>query len=153
MRYTQQLVIIASIIGILTLCLSIGCMNKSYPDVFCEIIAGKSPATFIDRGEHELVMAIEKRRLPNGQFRPHIDFIIITKKHIVQFDDNNPEHKKIRDSMDRMLEKLKNMMIDPDSVTTHINLPGPGQEVPHVHMHVKGKGSWKNPTWRTQDAQ
>jgi len=136
-----------ALVGIAALGLS-SCNIRS-SDAFCDILSGKAPAVIIDKGEGLLVMAIEKQKTRAGIFRPHIDCLIICKEHVLALDIANPHHKQIKADMDIMVERLKKLMERPAQVNTVINLPGQGQTVPHLHMHVHASCNWKNPTWRT----
>lgn len=123
-------------------------------DVFCDIIAGKAPATIIY--EDDDLIVIEKRKIKDTRgrmlFRASTDCLIIPKKHIVNIkdlDQQDPYDATILSKMAAVAQKLSLQVCAPGDFTiTMNNGKTSAQTVFHMHMHFRSPQRWKNPDWR-----
>lgn len=135
-----------SLVMLLVVAAPLSASQLTGPDVFCDILSGKAPATIIY--EDDDIIAIEKPAIRNPA-----DCLIIPKKHIVNIkdlDQANTYDAVIVSKMVAIAQMLSQRLCDPaDFTITMNNGKTSAQTVFHMHMHFKSPQQWKNPDWRT----
>ncbi len=103
----------------------------STPCIFCEIIAGRAPASFVYRDD-EVVAFMDIRQPP----RPgHL--LVVPRRHAAQLADLDEETggKVFRVGM-RLTAALRAAVGCPGVSLFLLDGAAAGQEVPHVHLHL-----------------
>lgn len=108
---------------------------------FCDIVAGRSPATVIL--ETPEIMVIQK-----PGYRPHVDCLIIPKKHIENFnafDDTDPYDADIVNKMRKVAVDLSKMITGPGHYTIVCNNGSESDQTQfHLHWHYRShRAQWK----------
>ena len=107
--------------------------------LFCRLIAGELPATFVFQDERLVAFTDINPQAPT-----HI--LIVPRRHVASLNELTPEHDGLVGEMIRRAAAIaKERGVSEDGYRTVFNCNrGAGQTVFHVHLHLLGGRSF---TW------
>jgi len=97
--------------------------------LFCDIVAGKLPATIIDQDDNVIVIKDINPKAP-------VHYLIIPKKHVRDIVSLEAETADLLGKIGLMAKKIAHEKLNDGAFRLIINNgPGAGQSVFHLHCH------------------
>jgi histidine triad (HIT) family protein len=98
---------------------------------FCEIVAGRSPASVVHR-DAECIVLMDIRPVTPGHL------LVVPIEHATHLADLDPQEGKALFALaQRLAAAIRRSELKPDGITLHLaDGEVAGQEIFHVHLHV-----------------
>jgi histidine triad (HIT) family protein len=98
---------------------------------FCEIVAGRSPASIVHR-DADCIVLMDIRPVTPGHL------LVVPIEHATHLADLDPEEGKALFALaQKLAAAIRRSGLKPDGITLHLaDGAAAGQEIFHVHLHV-----------------